>query len=236
MFDHVYVIHCKRLVSRRNYLLPILGDLGWKARWIDSSDPGEIPRRHLLRVRLGSPILSVGEISVYLKHLEAFRNIAVAKDSVGLVIEDDVVFPPDFSSTFARYCSSIPLPFDMVFFGASETAGHPPADGAGLFLEQPSTRSMSGYLITQRAASRLFAELKDLPVLEPIDHAVNRVLSSGGFTVLWSRPPLLLNGSETKLFGHSLGVPWREGGRRTKLGGRAKLVMDRLLAAMAVRH
>jgi len=235
-FDELYVIHCKRLVARREYLQPILRDLGWDARWIDSHDPDEIPRRHLLRFKLGARMLTVGEISVYLKHVEAFRRIARQEASIGFVIEDDAVFPPEFSATFGRYRSSLTAPFDLVFFGASEAAGEPPGDEGRLFAECARTRSMSGYLITAAAASRLLAELDGRPILEPIDHAVNRILESGAFKVLWSLPPLLLNGSETKRFGHSLGVAWREDVARPGLCLKARPVMDRLVAAMSVRR
>jgi len=231
-FDELYVIHCKRLVARRAHLQPVLQDLGWDARWIDSYDPDEIPRRHLLRFKPGARLLTLGEISVYLKHLEAFRRIARQEKSVGFVIEDDAVFPPEFAANFSRYRSALSAPFDLVFFGACEAVGE---DGR-LFAERSGTRSMSGYLITAAAAGRLLAKLDDRPILEPIDHAVNRILGSSAFQVLWSLPPLVLNGSETKLFGHSLGVPWRESARRPSLYRRAMPVIDRLVAAMSIRR
>lgn len=236
MFDEFYVIHCKRLVERRVYLQPILRDLGWDAKWIDSFDPGEIPRRHLLRFRLGARMLTVGEISVYLKHLEALRRIARQEGAAGFVIEDDAVFPTEFPATFARYRSSLADPFDLVFFGACNAAGERPGAGGRLFTECCRTRSMSGYLITAAAAAKLFAQLDGRPILEPIDHTVNRILSSGDFKVLWSQPSLLPNGSETRLFGHSLGVPWRAGVGEPSFYRRAKPLIDRLVGAISVRR
>jgi GR25 family glycosyltransferase involved in LPS biosynthesis len=225
LFDELYVIHCKRLAARRDYLRPVLCDLGWAAHWVDSYDPDEIPRRHLWRFRRGERMLTVAEISVYLKHLEAWRRIARQGAGVGFVIEDDAVFPPEFPTTFARYRSALTAPFDLAFFGACAAAGGP-ADAAagGPFEERAQTRSMSGYLITAAAGGRLLAQLAGRPILEPIDHAVNRILGLGAFKVLWSQPPLLLNGTETKLFGHSLGVPWREDANRPSLYRRAKSV------------
>jgi GR25 family glycosyltransferase involved in LPS biosynthesis len=230
--DDVYVIHCKRLVERRSFLEDALKALGWEARWIISSDPGEIPRRHLLHFKRRARLLTIGEISVYLKHLEALRRIAW-RNATGFVIEDDAIFPPEFRETFARYRSALTRPFDVVFFGACYAADDPGSVEGSLFAERSSTRSMSGYLATPAAAGRLLAHLEERPILEPIDHAVNRILNAGGFTVLWSQPPLLLNGTETGRFGHSLGIAWRERAGRPNLGRRIKPVMDRLVAAIS---
>lgn len=236
MVEQFYVVHCKRLVARREYLEPILRDFGWDARWIVGHDPHEIPRRHLFRFRLGKPLLTVAEISVYLKHLEVFRRIAgLGEKACGFVIEDDATFPPDFLVTFARYRSALPVSFDLVFFGASCGLGESGGENRPLFTRQPGTRSMSGYLVTAPACRRLLAELDGRPILEPIDHAVGRVIGAHAFDVWWSDPPLVHNGSETRRFGHSLGVPWREGVARPGLRTRAKRVIDRLVAALATR-
>lgn len=235
MLEKVYVIHCKRLVARREYLQPILRELGWEAQWIDAHDPGEIPRRHLFRFRLGTPMLTVAEISVYLKHLEAFRCIARSGEAFGFVIEDDAVFPADFAATFTRHRSALPDPFDLVFFGASCGLGDSGGEGHPRFTRQFRTRSMSGYLITAAACRRLLAELDERPILEPIDRVVDRIIRAQALAVWWSDPPLLLNGSETGRFGHSLGLPWREGAGRPGLPARARRVIDRFVAALAAR-
>lgn len=236
MPDFVYVIHCKRLAERREYLHPILRGFGWDARWIESCDPGEIPWRHLLRFQWGVSVLTVGEISVFLKHLEVFRHLARSTDALGFVVEDDAVFPADFPAELARCRSELPGSFDLVFLGASCGLGETPDGGRSRLTRQFGTRSMSGYLITAAAARRLLAELDDRPVLEPIDHAVNRIITARGLEVWWSEPPLLLNGSETGRFGHSLGLPWREGGAgRRRLSVRTERIFERIAAIWAAR-
>jgi len=234
--ETVYVVHCKRLTDRREYLQPILRDLGWDARWIDAHDPGEIPRRHLLGFQPGSPMLTVAEISVTLKHLEVFRRIAnQGEAALGFVVEDDAAFPAEFPATLARYRSALPAPFDIVFFGASCGLGEGSGEDQPLFTRQVHTRSMSGYLITASACRRLLAELDERPILEPIDRAVDRVIGAQALDVWWSNPPLLHNGSETGRFAHSLGLPWREGVGRPGLHTRARRVIDRVLAALGAR-
>lgn len=236
VLDKVFVVHCKRLVARRESLQPVLRELGWDAHWIVGHDPHEIPRRHLFRFRPGTRLLTVAEISVYLKHLEVFRCIAgMGEKACGFVIEDDAVFPADFLATFTRYRSALKDPFDLVFFGASCGFGESAGEDRPLFTRQLRTRSMSGYLITVPACRRLLAELDERPILEPIDHTVDRVIGAHALKVWWSDPPLVHNGSETGRFGHSLGLPWREGVARPGLRTRARRVIDRLVAALATR-
>jgi GR25 family glycosyltransferase involved in LPS biosynthesis len=230
--EKVYVIHCRRLAARREYLQPILRDLGWDARWIDTYDPGDIPRRHLLGFRWGAPMLTVAEISVYLKHLEVFRRIRESGAPFGFVIEDDTVFPAGDPAALARCWSALPAPFDLIFFGASCGFGESSGEGEPKFTRQLSTRSLSGYLITASACHQLLAELEDRPICEPIDLAVNRTIRARRLDVWWSEPPLLLNGSETGTFEHSLGLPWREGTGRPGLSARLRRVFDRIAAAI----
>jgi hypothetical protein len=225
------VVHCKRLVERRDYLSPILRNFGWEPHWIESHDPGEIPRRHLLRFRFGANLLTVGEISVYLKHLEVFRKVAQSEAGLGFVIEDDAELPPDFPAELARCRAELPASFDLVFLGASCGFGESRHDGRPRLTRQDGARSMSGYLVTAAASRRLLAELDDRPMLEPIDLAVNRIIATRRLDVWWSEPPLLLNGSETGRFRHSLGQPWRVGVTRAGLSVRAGKVFDRIAAA-----
>lgn len=236
MLDELYVIHCRRLVARRKYLKPTLRDIGWEARWIDSHDPGEIPRHYLLDFRLGGPLLSAAEISVYLKHLEAFRHIAQSKAGVGFVIEDDAVFTADFRARFARHRSALTAGFDLVFFGASCGLGESAGNGASLLVREFRTRSMSGYLITASACRRLLAELDNRAIRKPIDHAVDEAIRVHNLETWWSVPPLLLNGSETGAFPHSLHKPWREGVLRSSLLRRARPVIERIAAAIPARQ
>lgn len=234
MQNKLCVVHCKRLTQRRSYLRSRLQDFGWNAQCIDSHDPGEIPRRHLLRFKWGTPVLTIGEISVYLKHLEAFRQIARNGDSSGFVIEDDTEFPADFPDVFAQYQSSRHPGFDIVFLGASCGLGESTREDT-CFVAKSRTRSMSGYLITADACRRLSEALEPHPICEPIDHAVDRVIRRCGLAVYWSVPSLLQNGSETGRFTHSLGMPWREGAGTPSLLTRAKRVTDRLRAAITAR-
>lgn len=235
VFDKIYVVHCKKLVARREYLQPILRDLGLEALWIDSHDPGEIPRRHLLGFQWGAPMLTVPEISVYLKHLEVFRSIVGSEEAVGFVIEDDAEFPADFPASLARHRAALPAPFDLVFFGASCGLGESSGEGRPLFVRRSRTRSMSGYLISASTCRRLLTELDDQPIREPIDRAVDRIIRAHGLDAWWSEPPLLLNGSETGRFRHSLGLPWREGAGRPGLSARVGRVIARITAAIESR-
>jgi len=215
VFDRLYVIHCKRLRERRVHLEPALRQMGWTAHWVEGHDPHEIEPA-VWRERV-SGRLKRGEVSVYLKHLAVYRDLAERGPAVGFVLEDDAVFPPGFLARFAEYRRALPADFELAFFGASGGAKVAPLSGNPLFGRETGSRSVSGYLLTAACAGRLLAELERRPIARPIDLTINDIVREQGLVVYWSVPALIENGTETGLFEHSLGVHWRQRGFGARL-------------------
>ena len=199
----VYVIHARKLETRRTTLERTLEQIDWRATWIKDADPEDLGFRHWLR-RVRNPRLTRGEVSVYEKQILAWRAIAAAGEAA-LVLEDDPVFPVDFESRFEIYVNDLPKAWDLVFFGAS--CGME-ASSTGSYAEAWSTRSLSGYLIGSATALRLANVLSSAPIRQPIDHAVNRQIETLSLQCFWSVPSLIANGSELGLVQRSI-----DGGR-----------------------
>ena len=214
-FDRVHVVHGRRLVERRRYLEPRLAELGWDARWVESREP-ETLSPEFRRARVRNRRLTAAELSVYLKHLDVWREVA-HHGGRAFVLEDDPVFPPGFDSTFATYLGALPATFDLVFFGASCGYAVAPAADNPRYGRENGARSMSAYLVTAAAARTLVDALDAASIEDPIDLAVNRVVRARDMVVYWSVPPLIENGTETGLFPHSLGVGWRASWLRRRL-------------------
>jgi GR25 family glycosyltransferase involved in LPS biosynthesis len=200
--ERVYVVHDPRLRERRAHLEPVLAGLGWTARWIEAHAPDGTQ----------SAALRPGEASAYLTHRSVLEAIAAHRTSAGFVLEDDALFPDDFSATFPAYLASLPPAWDLVYFGASCSAEVPPDPGHPRYGRERGTRSMSGVLVGRHAAAVLTADLAARPLAAPVDLTLNEIVRARGLVVYWSVPALIANGSETGRFAHSLGVASREHG------------------------
>lgn len=189
------IVHAPRLVERRRVLEGTLAAVGLVAEWVTSPDPGPVSRFRYLP----NPRLTTGEVGVYLKQRAALRRVA-AIGRRAWVLEDDPIFPDDFTTRFDRVLSHAPGDADLLFLGASCGLEVAPLPGNPHFGEAASTRSMSGYVVAPEAARRLADALDRVPIRRPIDHTINALLPALGLRTYWSVPALIANGSEAGVF------------------------------------
>jgi len=114
-YNHCYVIHYTKLISRKNFLDVQLSTVGLQGNYITEFDQEELtpkivdqfyeknPAAHDSKIeKLWDPTihtyreLKVPEISCTIKHLEALRLISEVPEYYGLILEDDVVFSEGF--------------------------------------------------------------------------------------------------------------------------------------------
>lgn len=204
--DGLYVVHCKALTDRERYLAAALRVCGMDAEWVEAMDWDELPKS-LIRERVANDRLTPQEISLFLKHERIFRTILERGQRAALVLEDDVVFPPDLCTRLGESLRALPPGYDLVFLG--------PSCGLHIELEKgsgfgPATRSRStcAYLVTAGCCRAIL----DVPasIDLPIDHHLDKVIAARSLRVWWHEPPLVGQGSEMGAYGHSLGIAWRK--------------------------
>jgi GR25 family glycosyltransferase involved in LPS biosynthesis len=154
-------------------------------------------------------ILSLGEISVLMKHFYAISSIAVSHYDYGLIIEDDVRAS---SQSVAPFWDSI-VECNVHRVDYLDIAG-----GSGLLaskqrsikslsqitiLESPRTRTSACYLISRRFARYLANRF--FPLVYPIDWHIQSLMVDAPFSCGWCKNPPLIHGSE-----NGLTKSWRE--------------------------
>ena len=223
--DGVYVAHCRALTDRERYLAAALRVCGMDAEWVEAMDAVDVPQS-LIRERVTNERLTRQEISLFLKHERIFRTIIERGQHAALVLEDDVVLPADFCDRLALSVRRVPPDYDLVFLGASCDL-HVKPQGDAPFGAATRSRSTCAYLVTAACCRMMLAAPGSISL--PIDHHLDRLIKAMRLNVYWQEPPLLLQGSETGAYRHSLGVAWREGGGASPpRGGQASPRVPRL--------
>lgn len=176
-----YVINLPRSVARRERMERQLAgmDLPWRlfpavdgrAEWDRLSGDYDAAafRRHTGRAALP------GELGVYASHLAVWRDFLAGDAEVALVMEDDVVFHPDFPEALAA-ALAVRDRWDFLKLNRIR-AKQPIRQGtAGRWRLNaylgPAT-GLGAYLITRDLAARLLPGM--LPVTRPIDHELDRI-------------------------------------------------------------
>ncbi|PZR00987.1 MAG: hypothetical protein DI533_04360 [Cereibacter sphaeroides] len=176
-----YVINLPRSVERRERMQAQLEAIGLpyqlfpgvdaKAEWdrlVPTLD-AEAFRRNV-----GREVLR-GEIGCYHAHLGAWREFLAGRDDVALMMEDDVVFHPEFLEALDAGLSVV-RDWDMLKLNKIR-AKQPVSQGTvGQWQVNayvgPAT-GLGAYLITRETVARLLPQM--LPITRPIDHELDRI-------------------------------------------------------------
>ena len=140
--------------------------------------------------------LRKSEISLALKHLLAWMNIAEQDLDYGVLLEDDVIIFPGFTEDFEEQMKNVPADWDMIFFGSGCGFRVPERTaGRGVYkMTPPRVKCTDSYAISNKAAKKLRDEL--FPITVPIDFELQHFAVKHDFSVYWFEPPLILQGSE----------------------------------------
>jgi glycosyl transferase family 25 len=182
-----FIIHYSPLTLRKQHMLSEIEKHKLDAVFIETEvGPGwynSIPK---------------GSISVFKKHIEAWRRIATGSDPFGLILEDDAILDDDFLNKLNNYISQLPPDFDMLFVG----------NGWNLHLNIPSgtvgkykrTRCVDSYIITKTCAAKLLRHVRIGIISRAVDWWINDLVPLFDLQLYWSEPTIVSQGSETGLF------------------------------------
>lgn len=224
--DRVYISHFPPLVERRNWLEKALGLLGWEAEWVThfdkrtlsaetisrfySSDRGEFARRAELGGAFGVPlaprVLSMGEVANAITHVHIFEQIVKNDFDACLILEDDVVFGPDFREELEQRLDRLPPDWDVLYPG-SGCGLHIPAFPPDLKVyphPKRESRTADCYVLRGKAAKKILSTI--VPFVLPIDWELNFHQWKHELNVYWGEPSIAYQGSETGVYSSSAGV------------------------------
>ena len=170
-----------------------------------------------------SPCLKRSQISLFVKHRDAFAKLANRPDdgSTALFLEDDVVLCPHFQTRLAEYLTELPADFDMLFLGDGCQLHIPLSTRVpgkhiyekGLYPTSwggdGATRCTDSYILSRRAAQILCRHYQDQvrggkPISQPIDFWLNQAARETNLKVYWAEPTLVTQGSQKGLFPSSI--------------------------------
>ncbi len=146
--------------------------------------------------------LSEAEISLFLKHRAAWKEIADASSPYGIVAEDDILFFDHSGAYFDKLIANLPADFDYIDLVGG--CGLRPRIGDRvineIFFETciPSDRTSCCALISRGFARRLIS--LDLPICLPIDWTLTLAFQLTKARVYWLEPPLFAHGSEMGIY------------------------------------
>jgi hypothetical protein len=149
---------------------------------------------------LGCRGLSLGEISVLLKHYWSIAAIANGEDNYGMIIEDDArhheLSCRTFYPAFREFVS-----LDGDYLDIAGGCGLHPVDSDLEYkyitrLAVPRTRTNAAYILSRKLAKRFSSHF--LPLVYPIDWHLQYLFDPKD-RCFWSKTPIFLHGSEEGL-------------------------------------
>ena len=147
--------------------------------------------------------ISDSNLSLNLKHREAWFKLLKSDDQFAIVMEDDVIFKENSLRQIKKLITILPDDYDYIDIGGGSGLN---ANYCQQYIQDyripnifrliyPSTRTTCAYIIHRRLAQKLIA--CEIPILFPIDFQLTYLFNLFGSSIGWVEPSLVLHGSET---------------------------------------
>lgn len=149
--------------------------------------------------------LKPAEISLCLKHKEAFRKFLVeSKKEYLFLMEDDVILCENFIHTLDNYLKTIPSDWDAAFIG----------QGGGKRIEKslikkniywyhkdhPADRCADSVLFKRTTVEKIYKGMVSRKISFPPDHELSFWFRNFNTKIYWLEPPIVAQGSQTGYF------------------------------------
>ncbi|MDP3091283.1 MAG: glycosyltransferase family 25 protein [Nitrospira sp.] len=201
--DGILVINPRDFVDRRRSIERQLQSLDLKYEFIHSYDAGDWDATIASRYFTDS-LLSPGQQSCALKHLQALRLIVERNWQRALVLEDDALLAGQFVPRLQaalKESSSIASPH-VLFIGSGGNLYTPrrlKVPGRHLYK---STRGRLGeaYVLGSQAARLRIGWIEQRGIIFPIDNLFERIDRELGIAMYWLEPPIVEQGSKNGHF------------------------------------
>lgn len=146
-FSHVSYINLKRRPDRDfhcKHKLQVEGIIAERFEAIDGENihPDEVALSGLLK----------GELGCLKSHCEIIKLAKEKEYNRILLIEDDIVWAPNFNDMFSQYIKQVDDTFNLLYFGGNHSEASP--DGKGAFLKTANTLCVKNTLTTTAWATQ----------------------------------------------------------------------------------
>ena len=233
-YNHCYVIHYTKLISRKNFLDVQLSTVGLQGNYITEFDQEDLtpqivdqfyeknPQIHDSKIeKLWDPSihtyreLKIPEISCTIKHFEALRLIAENQEDYGLILEDDVVFREGFVEEFDRCLSLTPNDWDAIFIGAGcgesfqrhKLSESEKVNEHCFLVDHPATNCAEAYLVKKEMADKIYKSAQPFHLISDWELAYQ--LFKFNAKVYWWAPSLIEQGSKNGRYESTLDLGQR---------------------------
>jgi GR25 family glycosyltransferase involved in LPS biosynthesis len=146
--------------------------------------------------------LRPSEVSVFLKHHQAWERIAASDDDWAVIAEDDILFHQQSAKLLDHLPAMLPADFDYVDIaggcGMLPRAGNQAVNNLFFAIDPVNTRTACCALMKRSLAKRL-VEMAP-PICMPVDWTLTYALTLEQSRVYWMHPPIFVHGSETPIY------------------------------------
>ena len=178
-----WVCHYTRLHDRNRHIKNQLRD--YHAEFIFEYDPENLKRSDIDRFQ----VLRQSEISLFLKHVCAWRRILTSSSCVNIVVEDDAVLDQNFQEMLETSLSDKSMhECEFLVLG---TCLNMHIEGQGTIREKhpPEARCGHGYMISKNLCQTLLERFGSTGAISlPVDHWLNKVFVETNTRVFWQEP------------------------------------------------
>jgi glycosyl transferase family 25 len=223
----IFIVHYKKLVERKKYLIDNLEKYKFDYEFIDKFDRESISKfdklyynnEKLWQDRVNGIYNTIpdyrdlreSEICNSLSHIEALKKIVEYNLEYAIILEDDVILQDDFNEKIEDAINKIPNDLDVMFFGTSYSMSqldNITSDKSirvceNVWKKIPGiTRTVDAYIVSNKCAKLLIEEITE--IILPFDFELTYFFRKLKMNIYWYDPGFISQGSMTGVYNSSM--------------------------------
>jgi GR25 family glycosyltransferase involved in LPS biosynthesis len=206
----IFVIHYDKLVERKENMMKQLNDRKLEAEFVSNKGKDKL----LLEEKQNFTKISDSEISLFLHHIECFKNIIEQNHGFALILEDDAILCDNFNLKLQKYIYDLPKDWDILNIGDGDGNSYVPKHVynkykglINIFRKPPNAHKYTeAYLITNEACKKIIEKFNDNkePINIAIDHYLRDFINCYNLKAFICEPKLVSQGSINNTFCSSI--------------------------------
>lgn len=190
-----FCIHHSPAVDRKSYLSPFFEKTLIGVQWVEEFLPTDKIVADHQEVRseyaASNSKLNLAEISCFMKHRLAIKQIADTNNDYGVIFEDDIEIPSfDLNKMINKFALEFSqIKGDILFIGSMKGKDITAENSDSVFYS-PDFRSRCAhcYMLTSESAKKIYPFLDN--IVAPFDWQLNMIINHLNLRCCWSTPHL----------------------------------------------